>query len=50
MSRPVLELPGVPHRYDSHLVLRDVDLTAHGDFLGFLGHNGVGKTPPRPSA
>lgn len=45
MSEPVIELRGLQHRYDTDLVLRDVDLTiARGEIFGFLGHNGAGKT------
>ena len=33
------------HRYDTDMVLRDIDLTIEpGEIFGFLGHNGAGKT------
>ena len=33
------------HRYDTDMVLRNIDLTIeHGEIFGFLGHNGAGKT------
>jgi ABC-2 type transport system ATP-binding protein len=42
---PAVELRGVSHRYDTELVLRDIDLSiAPGEIFGFLGHNGAGKT------
>ena len=45
MSEPVIELQGLQHRYDTDLVLRDVDLSiGEGEIFGFLGHNGAGKT------
>lgn len=45
MSEPVIELRGLQHRYDTDLVLHDVDLEiAQGEIFGFLGHNGAGKT------
>jgi len=45
MSEPAIELRGLQHRYDTNLVLRDVDLTIEqGEIFGFLGHNGAGKT------
>lgn len=45
MNEPVIELRGLQHRYDTDLVLRDVDLTiGRGEIFGFLGHNGAGKT------
>jgi ABC-2 type transport system ATP-binding protein len=48
MSEPVIELRGIQHRYDTDLVLRDVDLTIEqGETFGFLGHNGAGTTTAR---
>ena len=45
MNSPVIELRGLSHRYDTDLVLRDIDLTIEaGEIFGFLGHNGAGKT------
>jgi len=45
MSRPVIELQGLSHRYDTDPVLRNIDLTIDaGEIFGFLGHNGAGKT------
>jgi ABC-2 type transport system ATP-binding protein len=45
MDGPAIELKALEHRYDTELVLRDVDLTIeHGEIFGFLGHNGAGKT------
>ncbi len=45
MNNPVIELRGLSHRYDTDLVLRDIDLTIDvGEIFGFLGHNGAGKT------
>jgi len=45
MSSPVIELQGLSHRYDTDLVLRNIDLTIDaGEIFGFLGHNGAGKT------
>ncbi len=45
MSEPAIELRGLQHRYDTELVLRDVNLTIEqGEIFGFLGHNGAGKT------
>ncbi len=36
---------GLSHRYDTDLVLRNVNLTIErGEIFGFLGHNGAGKT------
>ena len=44
-NSPVIELCGLSHRYDTELVLRDVNLTIGvGEIFGFLGHNGAGKT------
>ena len=44
MSEPAIELRGLQHRYDTKLVLRDVDLTIEqGQILGFLGLNGAGQ-------
>ena len=40
-----LEWRGVSHRYGRELALADLDLTLHpGQCLGFIGHNGAGKT------
>ncbi|MGA7226978.1 MAG: ABC transporter ATP-binding protein [Acidimicrobiia bacterium] len=45
MGEPAIEIRGLSHRYDSDLVLKDIDLTIeHGEIFGFLGHNGAGKT------
>ena len=45
MNSPVIELRGLSHRYETDLVLRDIDLTIEaGEIFGFLGHNGAGKT------
>jgi ABC-2 type transport system ATP-binding protein len=45
VSTPVIELRGLSHRYDTDLVLDDIDLTIEaGEIFGFLGHNGAGKT------
>ena len=45
MNSPVIELRRLSHRYDTELVLRDIDLTIEaGEIFGFLGHNGAGKT------
>ena len=45
MSEPVIEVRGLSHRYDTELVLRNIDLTiGKGEIFGFLGHNGAGKT------
>jgi len=45
VNSPVIELRGLSHRYDTDLVLRDIDLTIEaGEIFGFLGHNGAGKT------
>ena len=45
MNSPVIELRGLSHRYDTDLVLRDIDLTIEAvEIFGFLGHNGAGKT------
>jgi ABC-2 type transport system ATP-binding protein len=44
-TAPAVELRGVSHRYETELVLRDIDLSiAPGEIFGFLGHNGAGKT------
>ncbi len=40
-----IEMRGLSHRYDTDLVLRNVNLTIErGEIFGFLGHNGAGKT------
>jgi len=40
-----LEWRGVSHRYGRELALVNLDLTLHpGQCLGFIGHNGAGKT------
>lgn len=45
MSEPAIELRGLEHRYETTLVLRDVDLTIEqGEIFGFRGHNGAGRT------
>jgi len=45
VNSPVIELRGLSHRYETDLVLRDIDLTIEaGEIFGFLGHNGAGKT------
>jgi ABC-2 type transport system ATP-binding protein len=45
MSEPVIEVRGLRHRYDTDLVLRNIDLSIDkGEIFGFLGHNGAGKT------
>jgi ABC-2 type transport system ATP-binding protein len=45
MGDPAVEIRGLSHRYDSDLVLSDIDLTIEdGEIFGFLGHNGAGKT------
>lgn len=45
MSVPIIELKNLSHRYDSSLVLRDINLSIEpGEVFGFLGHNGSGKT------
>jgi len=45
VNSPVIELRGLSHRYDTDLVLRDIDLAIEaGEIFGFLGHNGAGKT------
>ena len=45
VNSPAIELIGLSHRYDTDMVLRDIDLTIeHGEIFGFLGHNGAGKT------
>jgi ABC-2 type transport system ATP-binding protein len=45
MSEPVIEVRGLSHRYDTDLVLRNIDLSIDkGEIFGFLGHNGAGKT------
>ena len=45
MSEPCDRGRRLQHRYDTTLVLRDVDLTIEqGGIFGFLGHNGAGQT------
>ncbi len=45
MSEPAIEVRGLSHRYDTDLVLRNIDLSIEmGEIFGFLGHNGAGKT------
>jgi ABC-2 type transport system ATP-binding protein len=45
MDASAIVLRGLNHRYETDLVLRDIDLTiTHGEIFGFLGHNGAGKT------
>ncbi len=40
-----LEWRGVSHRYGRELALAELDLSLHpGQCLGFIGHNGAGKT------
>lgn len=43
--QPVIEIKGLNFAYNSHRVLKNVDLTvARGDFLAIVGPNGGGKT------
>lgn len=45
MSAYAIELLGIQHRYESDLVLRNVDLTIEqGEIFGFLGHT-VARQP-----
>lgn len=45
MNSPAIEMRSLSHRYDTDLVLSDIDLTIErGEIFGFLGHNGAGKT------
>jgi len=44
-AAPAIEVRGLSHSYNSHPVLRDINLVIdHGEIFGFLGHNGAGKT------
>jgi len=45
LTTPVIELQNVSYRYDSTLVLQDINLHLHkGQFAGVLGPSGAGKT------
>jgi ABC-2 type transport system ATP-binding protein len=45
MTKPLLELRGVTHRYGPRVALNDVSLEIHaGEILALVGKNGAGKT------